>query len=156
MMDDGGWTNVDLLCKAMSRPGRAMTREILTQIAADNDKQRFEFDSDKNRIRACQGHSVDIDLQYEPTEPPEILYHGTATRLLDSIFGEGLIKGNRHHVHMSTNKATMLAVGARHGKPVLLQIDAKSMFANKYQFFVTGNLVWLTDHVPPEYLTIID
>ncbi len=155
-LEEGGWPNVDLLCKAMSNSGRTLTREILTQVVADNDKQRFEFDSNKDRIRARQGHSVEIDLLYDPVEPPDVLYHGTAKHQLESIFEKGLIKGNRHHVHMSTNRITMLAVGARHGKPALLSIDSKSMYADSHQFFVTGNLVWLTDHVPPEYLTIID
>lgn len=155
-LDDGGWTSVDLLCKAMDRPERAMNREILEQIVADNDKQRFEFDSDQKRIRARQGHSVEIDLQYESVEPPKVLFHGTAKHALDSIFKEGLIKGNRHHVHMSTDKDMMLAVGARHGKPMVLRIDAKSMHDDGHQFFVTGNFVWLTDHVPQRYLTVVD
>ncbi len=156
ILEEGGWTNVDLLCKAMSNPRRTLTREILEQVVVNNDKQRFEFDSDKQRIRARQGHSVEIDLLYDPVEPPDVLYHGTATHQLDSIFAKGLIKGNRHHVHMSTNRVTMLAVGARHGKPALLSIDSKSMHANNHQFFVTGNSVWLTDCVPPQYLTISD
>lgn len=155
-LEEGGWTNVDSLCKAMNRPGRVFTREILEQVVANNDKQRFEFDSEKTCIRARQGHSVEIDLQYDSVEPPEILYHGTAKHKLDSILEQGLIKGNRHHVHMSTNRDTMLAVGARHGKPVLLRIDAKGMYANKHQFFITGNSVWLTDLVPPDYLTVVD
>jgi len=152
-LDDGGWTDVDLLCKAMNRSERPVTREILEQVVADNDKQRFEFDDNKRRIRARQGHSIDIDLQYEPVEPPKVLYHGTAKRFLGSIFNEGLNKGHRHHVHMSTNRETMIAVGTRHGKPVVLQIDAQKMHADGHQFFVTGNSVWLTDHVPPQYLT---
>lgn len=155
VLEEGGWVNVDLLCKSMNRPGRPMTRKILTQIVADNDKQRFEFDSG-NRIRARQGHSIEIDLLYDPVEPPEILYHGTAKHKLESILEKGLIKGKRHHVHMSTDRGTMLAVGARHGKPVLLRIDAKKMYADKHQFFITGNSVWLTDHVPSKYLTIVD
>lgn len=110
-LKEGGWTNVDLLCKAMSNSGRVITREILEQVVADNDKQRFEFDSSQDRIRARQGHSVEIDLLYDPVEPPDVLYHGTAKHKLESIFETGLIKGNRHHVHMSTNRATMLAVG---------------------------------------------
>lgn len=156
VLEEGGWTEVDLLCKAMNCPGRVFTREILEQVVADNDKQRFEFDSEKTHIRARQGHSIEIDLQYDPIKPPEILYHGTAIRWLESIFEQGLIKGNRHHVHMSTNRETMIAVGARHGKPVVLQIDAKGMHANNHQFFLTGNSVWLTDHVPPQYLTTVE
>lgn len=152
-LEEGGWTNVDLLCKSMTRSERPLTREILEQIVLDNDKQRFEFDSEKKRIRARQGHSVEIDLLLDPVEPPAVLFHGTAKHQLDSIFEKGIIKGNRHHVHMSTNRETMMSVGARHGKPIVLQIDAKSMYVNGHQFFVTGNSVWLTDNVPTQYLT---
>ncbi len=155
-LDEAGWTDVDLLCKAMDRPGRAITREVLEQVAADNDKQRFEFDSDKNRIRARQGHSVAVDLLYKSAKPPDVLYHGTARSSIGSILKTGLIKGNRHYVHMSINKGTMLAVATRHGTPVLLQIDAKSMHADKHQFFLTGNAVWLTDHVPPKYISVLE
>ena len=121
----------------------------------ENNKQRFEFDRDRLRIRARQGHSLDIDLGYEAAIPPDTLFHGTATRFLDSILEQGLLKCARHHVHMSTNKDTMLAVGMRHGQPVILSIDARQMHNDGHQFFVTGNQVWLTDHVPPGYLTVL-
>jgi putative RNA 2'-phosphotransferase len=127
----------------------------LERVVAENDKQRFEFSEDGLRIRARQGHSTEVELGYEPATPPDVLYHGTATRHLDSILQHGLVKGRRHHVHMSTNKETMIQVGMRHGKPVLLSIDAKRMLADGHTFYVTGNHVWLTDHVPPEYLTAI-
>ncbi|MCA9099918.1 MAG: RNA 2'-phosphotransferase, partial [Planctomycetales bacterium] len=91
----------------------------------------------------------------QPATPPDVLYHGTATDNLDAIFALGLLKRRRHHVHMSTNMETMLQVGMRHGKPVLLSIDAKRMHADGYEFFLTGNHVWLTDHVPSEYLGVV-
>jgi putative RNA 2'-phosphotransferase len=148
-LEEGGWVNIDLLCQAMT-----LTREVLVQVAREDDKQRFELDG--NKIRACQGHSVKIDLQYDPAKPPDILYHGTAKRNLGSILQKGLLKRNRHHVHMSTNKRTMIAVGARHGDPVLLQINAKQMHADGHEFFVTKNSVWLTNHIPPKYLSVLD
>ena len=123
---------------------------------ADNDKQRFEFNADRTRIRARQGHSVAVDLGYEAAIPPAVLYHGTATRFLESILAQGLIKCDRQHVHLSTNQDTMLAVGMRHGKPVLLSIDAQQMHADGHKFFLTGNQVWLTAHVPAKYLMVIE
>ncbi|REK11973.1 MAG: RNA 2'-phosphotransferase [Planctomycetota bacterium] len=155
-LQDGGWIDVDALLAALARDGKPVAPETLQLVVAENDKQRFEFSEDELRIRARQGHSTKVDLKYEPASPPDLLYHGTATRHLDSIFEQGLLKGNRHHVHMSTNKGTMIQVAMRHGKPVLLSIDARQMFADGHEFFVTGNKVWLTEHVPPKYLTVDD
>lgn len=155
-LHEGGWLFVEELLDALARTRRALSREVLEKVVAENDKQRFEFSDDGLRIRARQGHSTQVDLGYEPSPPPDVLYHGTATKNLDSIFKQGLLKGRRHHVHMSTNQVTMLQVGMRHGKPVLLKIDAGRMFADGHEFFVTDNQVWLTDHVPPNYVTVLD
>ncbi|MAT72698.1 MAG: RNA 2'-phosphotransferase [Planctomycetaceae bacterium] len=155
VLGEGGWVRVDDLLAALAGNGKAVSQPVLVRVVVENDKQRFEFSEDGLRIRARQGHSAKVDLGYQPATPPDVLYHGTATRHLDSILQQGLVKGRRHHVHMSTNKETMLQVGMRHGKPVLLSVDAKRMLANGHQFFVTGNHVWLTDHVPPEYLSTI-
>jgi putative RNA 2'-phosphotransferase len=155
-LHDGGWLDLNDLLDALRRTGDAVTLEVIERVVAENDKQRFEFSDDRSRIRARQGHSAEVDLGYEPATPPDQLYHGTATKYLDSILEQGLLKGRRHHVHLSTNQETMLQVGMRHGKPMLLRIDAKRMLAAGHEFFVTGNHVWLTDHVPPDYLTILE
>lgn len=151
-LGNGGWVGVDELVSAFQTAGKRMSHELLEVVVANNDKQRFEYSEDRLQIRARQGHSTEVDLGYQPATPPDVLYHGTATKNLESIQQKGLIKGRRHHVHMSTNKETMLDVARRHGKPVLLAIDAKQMLADGHEFFVTGNKVWLTDHVPPEYV----
>jgi putative RNA 2'-phosphotransferase len=155
-LKDGGWVEVDELLAAFKRSGKELTLLLLKEVVADSDKQRFEFSADGAQIRARQGHSAEVELGYEPTQPPEVLYHGTATRFLDSILAQGLVKGERHHVHLSTNKETMVQVGMRHGKPVLLAVDAARMQRDGHEFFVTGNNVWLTDHVPPTYLTVME
>ena len=155
-LQEGGWIDIPVLLNAMKRSGKTLTLETLQTIVAECTKQRFEFSPDGSQIRARQGHSVEVDLGYEPTPPPPVLYHGTATRNLDSIFADGLIKGRRHHVHLSTNKETMIQVAMRHGKPVLLAVDAARMSEAGCEFYVTGNDVWLTDHVAPEYLTVVD
>jgi putative RNA 2'-phosphotransferase len=153
---EGGWLNVSDLIAALAKSGDAISPEVLKRVVAENDKGRFEFSDDGTQIRARQGHSTPVDLGYEPTSPPAVLFHGTATRFLDSILREGLLKGRRSHVHLSTNQETMLQVGMRHGKPVLLAIDASGMQHDGHVFFVTGNNVWLTDHVPPKYLTVLE
>lgn len=153
-LDPNGWVAVDDLLAGMEREGRGIDADLLDRVVYENDKQRFEFSDDRTRIRARQGHSVEVDLAYEPTTPPDVLYHGTATRKLDLLLGEGLKKMARHHVHLSTNRETMLAVGKRYGRPVILAVDARQMHADGYVFFVTGNEVWLTEEVPPKYLSV--
>jgi putative RNA 2'-phosphotransferase len=153
-LETNGWVGVEVLLLAFERSGQTISLEALKHVVADNDKQRFEFSADGSLIRARQGHSVEVDLGYQPAIPPDVLYHGTAIHNLDSIFENGLLKGKRHHVHLSTNKETMIRVGMRHGKPVLLSVDATQMHKDGRQFFVTGNDVWLTECVPPKYITV--
>src|SRR5262245_16842676 len=155
-LETGGWTTVEALLTAFKQSGKCLSREILKEVVAQNDKQRFELSDDGLRIRARQGHSVEVELGYEPAIPPSVLYHGTATRNLDSIFQQGLLKGRRHHVHLSTNKQTMIQVAMRHGKPVLLVVRAGQMHTAGHEFFITGNNVWLTEHVPPKYIAVCD
>lgn len=147
-----GWVAVDELLAALNSRGKGVSLDTLKHVVAENDKQRFAFNEDGSLIRAQQGHSVDVDLQYEPQSPPDVLYHGTVERFLDSIHQQGLLKGARHHVHLSADTPTALNVGSRRGKPVLLEVDARQMADDGFAFFRTGNGVWLVDHVPPKYL----
>ncbi len=148
-LDENGWVAVDELLDKLE--GR-LTREQLEDIVETNNKKRYEFNEDKSRIRASQGHSVKVDLGYDAVEPPEFLYHGTATRFLEAIKEEGLEKRSRHDVHLSTQLDTATDVGNRHGKVVILTIRAKEMHTAGYKFFVSTNQVWLTDHVPAEFI----
>ena len=155
-LGDAGWVAVDELLAAFHRAGKHYRRDQIEIVVAESDKQRFELSEDGLRIRARQGHSVEVDLDYEPAVPPSVLYHGTAEQFIDAILEQGLNKAKRHHVHLSTNQATMRAVGMRRGKPVILKIDAAKMHADGHPFYVTGNEVWLTDHVPAEYLERVE
>src|SRR5262249_48445751 len=124
-LQTGGWIDLESLLRALAQAGKQVTPEILQEVVATNDKNRFEFSDDGLGIRARQGHSVEIELGYESATPPEVLYHGTAAHNLDSIFQQGLLKGRRHHVHLSTNRQTMILVAMRHGKPVVLAVQAR-------------------------------
>ena len=152
-LDSAGWIEVEVLLAAMRRAGRRISRGRLDLVVEHNSKKRFEYDASGTRIRASQGHSVPVDLGYEPLVPPETLYHGTATSSLDSIFREGLRPGRRHHVHLSAEVETATKVGARHGKPAVLLVAAARMHADGCEFFRSTNGVWLTEHVAPAYLT---
>lgn len=151
-LDHAGWVDVDVLLDATARHGRRISRRTLDYVVRTNDKQRFSFSQDGKRIRANQGHSIDVELGYQPAEPPEILLHGTPTRFIRSIRQDGLKKMSRHHVHLHADEATAVAVGSRRGKPVLLKVRAQEMARRGHQFFVTPNHVWLTDHVPVEFI----
>ena len=148
----GGWVAVDALLAAAARDGHPISRAELDEVVASNDKQRFSFDPSGTRIRANQGHSVEVDLQLQPAEPPAVLYHGTGARSAVAIRRDGLRKMRRHHVHLSPDARTARRVGARHGEPVVFAVDAAAMRAAGYVFFRAANGVWLVNAVPARYL----
>ena len=149
----GGWVRIDELLGAMKRVGRKLTRDHLIEIVEQNDKKRFTISSDGERIRAAQGHSIDVDLDLPAQAPPDELFHGTARAHLGEIFSAGIIPGRRQQVHLSVDIATALTVGGRHGKPVVLTVAAKAMNQHGHKFYRADNGVWLTDHVPTGYLS---
>lgn len=148
----GGWVLVDDLLAASARLGFPISYDELLECVATNDKRRFSFDDTGDLIRANQGHSVEVDLQLQERQPPEVLFHGTVERFLASIMAEGLKKGTRHHVHLSQDVETARKVGARRGQPVILKVDAGKMHREGCQFFLSANGVWLTAAVPPAFL----
>lgn len=151
-LDDAGWTDVDALLAASAAHGVVISRAELVTLVAESDKQRFALSPDGTRIRANQGHSVEVDLKLAPAEPPAMLYHGTVEAALPSIRAQGLVRGARHHVHLSADVATATKVGARRGKPTILTIRADAMVAAGITFYRSENGVWLVDHVPPQYI----
>ncbi len=151
-LDASGWTDVAALLAACAAHGVPITRDDLAQIVATSDKQRFALSPDGARIRANQGHSVDVELGLAPASPPTRLYHGTVAAALSSIRATGLEKRARHHVHLSADRETATRVGARHGRPVVLVVRADAMVTAGHTFFRSENGVWLTDRVPPTFL----
>ncbi len=151
-LEPGGWVAVDALLDAAARKGMCLTRCDLESLVAESDKQRFALDESGGRIRANQGHSVEVDLQLVALEPPAILFHGTVARFLDAIMAEGLKPMSRHHVHLSSDQETARKVGARRGKPVVLCVDAAAMHCQAHVFYRSENGVWLTDAVAPQFL----
>ena len=147
-LDRNGWVAIDALILAAAEHGFPMSRAELDHVVAVNDKQRFSADGE--RIRASQGHSVDVDLQLAPArKPPAYLYHGTVARSMDPIRREGLRPMSRHHVHLSPDREIATRVGARRGRPVVLAVDAGAMHRDGHIFHVSANGVWLTALVPP-------
>ena len=152
VLDENGWADVDVLIERAAAHGVTLTRELIAEIAATSDKQRFALDAARRSIRANQGHSVDIDLGLEATEPPAVLFHGTAIATVPAIRREGLKPGERQHVHLSPDEATAVKVGQRHGRPVVLRVFAGKMWGQGTPFFCSANGVWLTPAVPPEFI----
>ncbi len=142
-LDPQGWVAIDVLLAVLAKRRRRLTRGELDRVVAENDKQRFEINDDRSRIRARQGHSVQVDLALPPEAPPATLYHGTFAKALDSIRHEGLTKRTRHHVHLSPDEATAAKVGARRGKPVILTIDTGAMARDIRKGLVERVDIWL-------------
>jgi putative RNA 2'-phosphotransferase len=154
-LDENGWAVVADLLKKSAAKGNNFTFEELAETVETNDKKRFAFDEAKTKIRANQGHSVEVEIGFEEKIPPAILYHGTAERNVEAILGNGLKKMARHHVHLSADTETARKVGARYGKPVVFQVDAEKMSQEGFEFYVSANGVWLTNAVPPEFLKVL-
>jgi putative RNA 2'-phosphotransferase len=151
-LDEGGWTAVADLLEACGRHGFPITAAELQAVVAENDKARFSFSAGGSRIRATQGHSVPVQLGYEPVEPPPFLFHGTAARFVDAILERGLLKGKRHHVHLSEDEQTARQVGQRHGRPVIFRVHSGAMHRDGHPFYRSENGVWLVEAAPPDYL----
>lgn len=152
-LDENGWALIDELIQCAGRNRVSLTVESIRELVDSNDKKRFAISEDGSRIRANQGHSVQVDLALTPREPPDFLYHGTATRFLDSILATGLNSGNRQHVHLSSDFETAVKVGSRHGKPIVLRVSSGDMHRAGIQFFLSENGVWLTNVVLNQYLS---
>jgi putative RNA 2'-phosphotransferase len=156
VLDRSGWVAIDELLAACKAHGKSISTQQLGEIVATSTKKRFAVSDDGKRIRANQGHSVEVDLGYKPSVPPEILFHGTVKKFLPAIRKEGLRKMSRHHVHLSADEATARTVGSRRGLPVLLRIAAGAMHRDGLPFYRSENGVWLTEHVPPERIDFSD
>lgn len=154
-LDKHGWADVDELVAGISKQ-RTFSMQMLEEIVATDAKNRYSFNEDHTLVRANQGHSIPVDVNLEAVDPPAVLYHGTATKYIDAIRVEGLISKSRLYVHLSPDSETATKVGRRHGKPIVLKVDAKAMADHGITFFLSANGVWLTKEVPPEYLSIED
>lgn len=151
-LDQNGWTDVNELIEKANDYGIKFDKETLKHIVATNSKKRFAFNDTLDKIRASQGHSIEIELGYTNQKPPTILFHGTAEKFVQPILDTGLEKRNRQHVHLSSDLETALKVGQRHGKPFIFKVLAEQMYNDNFQFYISDNGVWLTDNVPTKYL----
>lgn len=153
-LDEQGWGEISQLILLAQKKGTQLTLELINDVVKTNDKKRFAISENGLFIRAVQGHSLKTTVDYQAITPPKILYHGTATRFIDSIFNQGLIPNGRQYVHLSQDYKTAVNVGNRHGKAVVLIVDSEKMFSEGFEFYQTDNGVWLTLSVPVKYLKI--
>lgn len=155
-LDSHGWANVDDLVIGINKNVTACFGiDDLETIVKTDKKGRYSFNSDKTAIRANQGHSIPVDLELEEVEPQELLYHGTSVKYVESIRQQGILPKSRLQVHLSADMDTALIVGARHGRPVIIVVDAGKMYKDGYKFYLSENGVWLTDIVPCQYLKVL-
>ncbi len=150
-LDEHGWADVNELLAGVNRAGRKIDMDTLERIVRENNKRRYSFNGDHTRIRANQGHSISVDVELKEAEPPRYLYHGTASRFLPAIQREGIRRMSRQYVHLSGEFETAVAVGRRHGNPVVITIDAAAMRRDGITFYCSENGVWLCEHVEPKY-----
>ncbi len=154
-LDGAGWTDVSAVLDGLAARGERVTDEELEEIVAESDKQRFALSADGERIRANQGHSVEVDLGLAASEPPQVLFHGTVDRFLEPIRRDGLVRGARTHVHLSADAETAAIVARRRaGRRVILRVRARAVHDAGHAFFMSENGVWLTERVPPAFLEI--
>jgi putative RNA 2'-phosphotransferase len=153
-LDPGGWADIDELIEKCCAHGKQLSRDQLETIVATSPKRRFAISPDGRRVRASQGHSIEVDLGHAPAAPPELLFHGTVRSSLDAIRADGLRRMERHHVHLSPDQDTARTVGMRRGKPVVLVIAAGRMHRDGHVFYLSDNGVWLVDEVPPGYIEL--
>jgi putative RNA 2'-phosphotransferase len=153
-LDENGWADTSGLIEKINRQGYQIDLETLKHIVSTNSKQRFVFGHSFEKIRANQGHSINIELDLETREPPTILFHGTAQQFVKPILEQGLKRQGRQHVHLSKDLETAYTVGRRHGSPIILEVRANEMFQDGFKFFLSENGVWLTDNVPAQYLIL--
>lgn len=153
VLSQDGWASISDLIQLTQNGRVSFSRELIEELVRTSDKKRFVLSEDGERIRANQGHSIEVDLGLVLRRPPAVLYHGTATRFLDSILAQGLLRRDRQHVHLSVDVETALKVGKRHGRPVILRVDALGLYETGAAFFLSENGVWLTDFVPASYLS---
>ncbi len=151
-LDVNGWTDTDILLTKLNQNGWSIDFKTLKSVVETNAKQRFAFNSTLTKIRANQGHSIEVDLNIKSQKPPEILFHGTGSNSVLFILETGLEKKGRNHIHLSSDIETAIKVGQRHGKPFVFEILAQEMHNDNFEFYLSENGVWLTDHVPVKYL----
>lgn len=147
LIDSHGWRMVSELIK-----DKGYSKELLEEIVNTNNKKRYEFNKYHTKIRARQGHSINVDVELTESIPPSILYHGTSTKALESIYKQGIVKGGRLFVHLSKDEETALKVGSRHGTPYVLKVDSEKMYKDGVKFYLSNNGVWLTEYVDKKYI----
>lgn len=153
-LDEQGYLEVDKLIENINKTGRTINKDILDEIVCSDNKKRYEYNTNKSKIRATQGHSIKVDLELIESVPKLCLYHGTADRFVESINKHGLIKGTRQYVHLSEDINTAIDVGKRHGQPIVYKVDTENMLKDDYVFWQARNGVWLSENIPAKYLSI--
>jgi len=155
IQENGGWAKTSELISGVNRIGKyRLDMPLLEEIVRTDEKQRYSFNEDKTLIRANQGHSISVYMDFQEKQPPEILWHGTGKKSVDSIYKDGICKMNRNYVHLSKDRETAVKVGARHGEPRIFKISAGEMYRKGYKFYLSENGIWLIDHVPAEFIEL--
>ena len=150
-LDEHGWADVEALIEGI-RKSHPFDREMLEEIVRTDEKGRYSFNEDRTLIRANQGHSIQVDVELEEVQPPEVLYHGTGAKFEHSIDAQGLLPKTRLYVHLSGDPDTARKAGSRHGSPIIYKVASGKMAEDGIKFYRSVNGVWLVKAVPVKYL----
>lgn len=154
-LDPEGFVPLDALLAVINKQrGWYWVRaEHIERLLAEQTKRRYELvDGD---IRAIYGHSQVTAIQYEAIVPPALLLHGTARRFVDAILRDGLRPMNRQYVHLTDEFALAELTGKRRDpRPAIIRIDAQRAHAAGLEFYRADQGVFLTRHVPAEFLSV--
>lgn len=156
VVDEHGWTDVNDMIDAIRKKYQSFNLETLECIVEESEKKRYSFNENHTKIRANQGHSLPVDVELKIAAPPDVLYHGTARKNIETISAEGIKRMNRLYVHLSADIPTALNVGSRHGAPAVFEVDSRQMNRDGYQFYLAENGVWLSEFVPSQYIRLIE
>lgn len=133
---------------------REVTAEMIHQVVqGQTNKQRLEIQGEKIRCRYGHSDSATPEIEYEPAEPPDRLYHGTPLANLESIQEMGLVPGKRKYVHLTTSAKLARGVGERHDREVVvLEVLCDKARERGLLFYNPEAQIWLVSFLPPEFL----
>jgi len=156
-MDINGWIDVRDITRKFKESNRRqhwMRPHHIRAISETDPKGRYEVKG--NMMRATYGHTVEIELDLPTLEIPDSLYFPCNPEESDNLLEVGLNPGDRLHVHLSSSIKSAATAGRFHMKnPAIIEIDSARMVASGETIWHAGVTVYLSESVPPDFLSIV-
>lgn len=155
VLNEEGFVAIDQLLEALHSDAswQEVTVDDIKTMIKNSEKKRFEIKN--GQIRAYYGHTIATKITKQEQTPPDVLYHGTAIKFLESIKEKGLLPQKRQYVHLSCDTKTAYDVAIRHSKDIcILKIDTKKAMQSGIKFYYGNEDVWLSDKIPMKFIEI--